>query len=117
MYQYKAHVVRVLDGDTVEVRIDLGYDIHITKKIRIIAESHPYFDTPETWRPKTESEREHGKLATERALELLDDKDVILDSVKEGKYRYVAKIKLENNVDYADTMINEGFQKKDSYID
>ena len=117
MYQYKAHVIRVIDGDTVEVRIDLGYDIQITKSIRVIAESHPYFDTPETWRPKTESERAHGKLATERAIELLEGKDIILDSVKEGKYRYVAKIKLENNVDYADTMIKEGFQKRDSYTD
>lgn len=115
MYQYKAKIIRIVDGDTVEATIDLGFDIKITKKIRVIAESHDYFDTPETWRPKSEAERAHGELANARAVELLENKEVILDSVKDGKYRYVAKIKLENGTDYGDLMINEGFQKKDSY--
>lgn len=115
MYKYKAHVIRVVDGDTIEAKIDLGFDIKITKNIRIIAESHNYFDTPETWRPKTEAERTHGEAAKDRAIELLEGKDVVLDSVKEGKYRYVAKIKLDNNVDYGDLMINEGYQKRDDY--
>jgi micrococcal nuclease len=115
MYQYKAKVLRVLDGDTIEVEIDLGFDIKTTRKIRIIAESHSYFDTPETWRPKNEAEREHGLLATERAIELILNKIVLLESLKGGKYNYVAKIKLDNNVDYGDLMINEGFQKRESY--
>lgn len=42
-------------------------------------------------------------------------KTVILDSVKTGKFNYVGKIKLENNVDYGDLMINEGFLKRDEY--
>lgn len=115
MYQYKASVLRILDGDTIEVEIDLGFNIKVSKKIRIIAENHPYFDTTETWRPKSEAEREHGLQATERATELMLGKTVILDSVKTGKFNYVAKIKLENNVDYGDLMINEGFLKRDEY--
>lgn len=115
MYQYRAHVIRVIDGDTVEAVVDLGFDVKITKSIRVIAESHPYFDTPETWRPKTEAERLHGESAKARAIELLNDKNIILDSLKDGKYRYVAKIKLDNNVDYGDLMINEGYQKRDDY--
>jgi len=115
MYQYKAHIIRVVDGDTAEATIDLGFDVKITKNLRIIAESHPYFDTPETWRPKSEAEKAHGEQAKSRAIELLEGKDVTLDSVKDGKYRYVAKIKLDNNVDYGDLMINEGFQKRDDY--
>lgn len=117
MYQYKAHIIRVIDGDTAEATIDLGFDVKITKSLRIIAESHPYFDTPETWRPKTEAEKAHGEQAKSRAIELLEGKDVTLDSVKDGKYRYVAKIKLDNNVDYGDLMINEGYQKRDDYSD
>jgi micrococcal nuclease len=117
MYQYKAYIKRVIDGDTVEAVVDLGFDIKVTKSIRIIAENHDYFDTPETWRPKTESERTHGEQAKQRAIELLEGKSIILDSVKEGKYRYVAKIKLDNNIDYGDLMINEGYQKRDSYSD
>lgn len=115
MYQYKAKVLRVLDGDTIEVQIDLGFDIVTNRKIRIIAESHPYFDAPETWRPRNEAEKEHGLLAAKRGEELMLGKTVTLESLKEGKYNYVAKIKLENNVDYGDLMINEGFLKRESY--
>ena len=115
MYTYKAHIVRVLDGDTAEVNIKLGFDIEITKKLRIIAETHEYFDTPESYRPKSEAERARGKLATARAIELLEGKDFIISSVKFGKYRYLGKITLENGEDYGDKMVNEGFQKRDSY--
>ena len=120
MYQYKANVIRVVDGDTVEAVVDLGFDVKITKKIRVIAETHPYFDTPETWRPKTEAERAHGEAAKARAIELLEGKSVILDSLKDGKYRYVAKIKLDipgkdDRIDYGDLMVNEGYQKRDDY--
>ena len=80
MYQYKAHVIRIIDGDTVEAVVDLGFDVKITKNIRIIAESHPKFDTPETWRPKTEAERAHGKEATARATELLQDKEILMNA-------------------------------------
>ena len=27
MYQYKAHVIKIVDGDTVDVDIDLGFGI------------------------------------------------------------------------------------------
>jgi micrococcal nuclease len=115
MYQYKATILRVVDGDTVDVSIDLGFGVIQKTRIRVIAENNDYFDTPETWRPKTEAERKHGEEAKAKAIELLEGKTVILDSVKKGKYRYVGKITLENGEDYGDTMINEGFQKRDGY--
>ena len=37
MYTYEAKVVRVVDGDTIDALIDLGFDIH--KKIRIEQQS------------------------------------------------------------------------------
>jgi micrococcal nuclease len=115
MYQYKAKVLRVVDGDTIDVQIDLGFDIITNRRIRIIAENHPYFDTPETWRPRNEAEKEHGLQATKRAEELILDKIIILESLKQGKFNYVAKVKLENNLDYGDLMINEGFLKRENY--
>ena len=33
MYTYEAKVVRVVDGDTIDALIDLGFNVH--KKIRI----------------------------------------------------------------------------------
>jgi micrococcal nuclease len=115
MYQYKAKVLNVVDGDTIDVEINLGFDITTIRRIRIIANSHPYFDTPETWRPTNENEKQHGLQATQRANQLLLDKTITLESLKKGKFHYVAKIKLNDDTDYGDLMINEGFLKKDSY--
>ena len=35
MYEYKAKVIRWLDGDTLEVSIDLGFYVHKEEKIRL----------------------------------------------------------------------------------
>jgi len=35
MYHYQAKLLRVIDGDTVDAMIDLGFDIHIKKRIRL----------------------------------------------------------------------------------
>jgi len=115
MYEYKAKVLRVVDGDTIDVEIDLGFDVITKRRIRIVAENHPYFDTPETWRPRNEAEKEHGLKATARAEELMLNKTIILNSLKTGKFNYVAKVKLDDNIDYGDLMINEGFLKRDEY--
>jgi len=51
MYEYKCEIKRVVDGDTVDVHIDLGFDIRTLKRIRIAG-----IDTPEV----RGQEREHG---------------------------------------------------------
>jgi len=35
MYQYEARVERVVDGDTVDVSIDLGFDVWIKQRVRL----------------------------------------------------------------------------------
>jgi len=115
MYEYFAKITRVIDGDTIIADVSLGFGLTQNMKFRIIAENNKYFDTPETWRPKSEAEREHGEKANIRARELLEGKTFRIKSIKKGKYRYLCKIILENGSDYADLMISEGFQKKESY--
>lgn len=36
MYEYKAKVVRVLDGDTIDVSIDLGFDVWVYQRVRLL---------------------------------------------------------------------------------
>lgn len=60
-YEYQAIVTRVVDGDTLEVTIDLGFRIKI-EKVRLRLKG---IDTPETWRPRNDLERTHGLKATE----------------------------------------------------
>ncbi len=113
-YIYNATVENVVDGDTIDCLVDLGFNT--TNRIRFrIKDDEAYFDTPETWRPKTEAEEAHGEAAKARAKELLEGKKVVLRSAKKGKYRYVAEVFMEDGSSYTDLMIAEGFQKKDSY--
>jgi micrococcal nuclease len=41
MYQYKAVIVRVIDGDTVELNVDLGFDIHVITHFRLLGINTP----------------------------------------------------------------------------
>lgn len=112
-YKYKGKVIRVVDADTVDAVLDLGFCTKVEQRFRIDG-----FDAPETWRPRNEAEAEHGEQATKRAIELLVGKTLIfITSKTAGIYgRYGAKILLDaTGNDYAQVMINEGFEKKDNY--
>lgn len=45
--QYRATVVRVIDGDTYELQIDLGYRVTTTQAIRLYGWDCPELPTPE----------------------------------------------------------------------
>ena len=42
MYEYRAKIKRVVDGDTVDFIVDLGFSVHITIRTRLLG-----VDTPE----------------------------------------------------------------------
>lgn len=111
-YKYKGYVKRVVDADTVDVVLQLGFHVLTEQRLRIDS-----FDAPETWRPRNESELMHGKAATERANELLMNKKLIFVTSKDsGIYgRFGASIILDDGSNYAEKMISEGYQKRDSY--
>ena len=111
-YRYKGIVDRVVDGDTVDATLDVGFGVFTKQRLRI-----DDYDAPESWRPKTEAEKEHGEAAKARAQELLEGKEVIFTTSKAvGIYgRYGASIELPDGTKYKDIMISEGFEKKESY--
>ena len=43
MYEYTAKVLKVVDGDTLDLSIDLGFDVWTTQRVRLLG-----IDTPET---------------------------------------------------------------------
>jgi len=111
MHEYKCFVKRVVDGDTFVGIVDLGFRMTTEQRFRVAN-----IDTPESWRPTTESEREHGNAAKQRAKELLEGKTVNIRTNKTGRYnRWIADVSLDDNSNYATIMINEGFQKRDTY--
>ena len=65
LYTYRAKLDRVVDGDTVDASIDLGFDVWVKKRIRLHG-----VDTPEV-RTKDLEEKRLGKIAKERLIEIL----------------------------------------------
>ena len=60
MYEYKSTVIKVVDGDTIDVDIDLGFDIILSnQRIRLAG-----IDTPES-RTRDLEEKKFGLLAKE----------------------------------------------------
>ena len=68
MYEYRCKVVKIIDGDTVDVDIDLGFGVWLRKqRIRLYG-----IDTPET-RTRDLKEKQVGLAAKKRLQELIDD--------------------------------------------
>jgi micrococcal nuclease len=65
MYTYKAKVVRVVDGDTIDALIDLGFDIHKKIRIRMVG-----MNAPES-RTRDLEEKKRGLAAKARLKEIL----------------------------------------------
>lgn len=81
MYTYKARLVRVVDGDTIDAEIDLGFNVLIRQRIRLFG-----IDTPES-RTRDLEEKERGLAAKQRLTELLP-REFVVETVlnKRGKY-------------------------------
>ena len=111
-YIYKAKLERVIDGDTVDALIDLGFDTWIKKRIR--------YKGIDTWESRTKDldEKKLGLAAKDRNKELLESVSskpgyFRLKSYGVGKYGrvlgeiFVKDIEgIEYNVNQ--TLINEG---------
>jgi micrococcal nuclease len=73
MYQYKAIITNVVDGDTFDMDIDLGFHIHIHERVRLLD-----VDTPE----KFGAEKPLGMIMKQYATENFLGKEVVIKSEK-----------------------------------
>ena len=84
MYQYKAQVRQVIDADTIDVLIDLGFGVHTMQRLRLYG-----IDAPEM---KTEA----GKIAKEYVKSVLLGADasmfVYVRTIKDKKDKYGRKL-------------------------
>ena len=81
MYEYRAMIRRVVDGDTVDVDIDLGFGVWLKdERVRIMG-----IDTPES-RTRDKIEKKFGKAAGARLKALLGKTAVLKTRVaKDGE--------------------------------
>ena len=108
MYKYNAKLDRVVDGDTVDALVDLGFDTW--KKVRI------RFYGMDAWESRTRDKEEKvkGLAAKARVIELLDkaDGNFTLQSHGVGKYgRCLGEIFIDDN-NLNQLLITEGHAKK-----
>jgi micrococcal nuclease len=90
VYIYKCKPVRVVDGDTVILDIDLGFHITVRKSARLLG-----YDAPETFGvKKTEEEYKKGTKATEHLRSLLT------------KTEYTCRTQLDKNDKYGRVLVD-----------
>ena len=91
-YVYKILVRRVVDGDTIDVDVDLGFNLFTRDRVRLMG-----IDTPES-RTRNLREKCLGKLSKARLKELIAEakllpgkrgkKDLVLKTSKQGKGKF-----------------------------
>ena len=102
-YYYNCTLVKVIDGDTIDVDIDLGFSVTLTKqRVRLAG-----IDTPES-RTRNLAEKALGLKAKERLKELCGTK-LQVKSLGKGKYGRILGIPHTiDGDDICKILINEG---------
>ena len=83
MYEYKCKVKRVVDGDTMDVILDLGFDVHHAVRVRLAG-----IDTPES-RTRDKDEKARGKLSKAFLKESIKGKKIVLKTkIKDSRGKF-----------------------------
>jgi len=106
MYYYNASLIRIVDGDTIEAMVDLGF--YTWKKVTIRLYG---IDTPET-RTKDLEEKARGFAAKTRLTELLRDREFELESLGIGKYGRCLGVLRIGELNINKTLLSEGHARE-----
>ena len=117
MYNYNAKLDRVVDGDTVDAIIDLGFDVYVKKRIRLGG-----INAPES-RTRNKVEKKLGLAAKERLIDILKGAANVfeLESSELGKYgRVIGRLHINQlagkeiltQVCVNDLLVKEGYAVK-----
>ena len=104
MYQYKAKIIKVIDGDTIEVDFDLGFGVWLrNQRIRLDG-----IDTPES-RTADKEEKIRGALSKDKLTELLSKDEYVYVETKldpnEKFGRILAKLSTFSGIEVNQWMI------------
>lgn len=90
MYEYRAKIISVYDGDTMTAIVDLGFYVKVELKLRLMG-----IDTPEI----RGEERPEGLVVRDYVREMVLEKEVIIKTYKDKQEKYgrwLAEIFLED---------------------
>jgi len=105
MYEYNAEVLRVVDGDTVDLLVDIGFNVKIKERFRLYG-----INAPET-RTKDLDEKKRGLDAKEWLIARINHQPITIKTIKDkkGKFgRYLAEI-YSNGENLNKQMVTLGF--------
>jgi micrococcal nuclease len=103
MYEYSCEVKRIVDGDTVDVIIDLGFDISYASRVRLFG-----IDTPES-RTRDKDEKARGLISKDFLKSYLDKGGVVIRTRKDkkGKFGRILGEMLVEDININELMIKE----------
>ena len=103
MYEYRVKkVLKVVDGDTIDVDIDLGFNISYTQRVRLAG-----IDTPES-RTKDKEEKVLGLESKEHLKKLLaQSTNIVIKTEKPDSSEKYGRILGWLYIDGADKSVNE----------
>ena len=110
MYEYKCKIIKIVDGDTVDIDLDLGFGVWLRdERVRIMG-----IDTPES-RTSDKIEKVFGLLAKDRLNSLLGEEAILLSQVTKGgenmkgKFgRILGNFKTIDGKNVVETLMSEG---------
>lgn len=104
MYEYKVTLDRIVDGDTVDVNVDLGFTVWLSKqRIRLMG--------LDTWESRTRNleVKAKGLLAKEFTKHMVSEaEEIILISHGKGKYGRILGELICDGVNLNDALIENG---------
>ena len=104
MYEYRVkEIVRVIDGDTVDVILDLGFGLFKKERVRIAG-----VDTPEK-RTRNLKEKKLGYDATAFAEQWFSEGDITIRTEKDGKYGRMLGWCYKGDECFNHKLIDDGF--------
>jgi len=112
MYEYRAEVLRVVDGDTVDMLIDCGFSTFRKERVRLYG-----IDAPES-RTRDKEEKKRGLAAKARLQELIKNtkKKIIIKTEldKKGKYGRILGVLWDENKrkNFNTLLVSEGHAVK-----
>jgi micrococcal nuclease len=115
MYEYKAIVLNVVDGDTIDVSIDLGFFVNKVERVRLSRINA--FET-KLGKTTTAEDKKKGLEGKEFLTALITGKRITLQSLKPNDFekygRFLAEVVVdEKNVN--DLMVEKGFAVTATY--
>ena len=106
-YRYWAHVEKIYDGDTITVRVDLGFHTHRIERLRLAR--------IDAWEVRGE-ERPAGLIARDWLRTQILGKDIEVETSKTGKYgRYIAEVFTLDGGCLNDAIVSNGHGRYHDY--